>query len=490
MRRALPPALTNYLLLVFAFSQAVLYSSLMPLWEGFDEPWHYGYVQTLASGHLLPVLGQSRLSEEVQESARLAPVSHVVQRNWPELQSFDQYFRLTPEARAAQRRKLEQIPRNSAETAGANYEIQQAPLAYALLAPIGFVLQNASMPVRVLWLRIVNALLCAAGTFAASRYLFKTLGLPAPLAQLGLFCIFACQMYWATTAHIASDGIALVLAIWFFAALADGTQPTQLAIVTALGLLTKAYFLPLAVYSFFFIGWKRIGLVLAIAGPWYARNLILYHNLTGLMMAQIPWYAALTGLTQVPWAHAIPYMLRATLWTGNASFTTFSAFTLNVLIAVLAIAFGAGLLPFSRASARLTGATAIYAAAVIYAVGNDVILQRGASAGAEPWYTLPLLPPILAIALRGVGRARPLRIGFVLLTAWISVATYIFKLIPLYAGYPEGKSTLRGILTWYTTRGPEITGMLRTISLAPPALIYLETFVVATLAVTLAVRLC
>ena len=115
----------------------------MPLWEGFDEPWHYGYVQTLASGHLLPVLGRARFSEEIRQSLLLAPVSHVMQKNWPELQSFDRYFRLTPEARADQRRKLEQIPRDTTESAGVNYEIQQPPLAYAVLAPIGFVLQKS-----------------------------------------------------------------------------------------------------------------------------------------------------------------------------------------------------------------------------------------------------------------------------------------------------------------------------------------------------------
>lgn len=490
MRRALPPALTNCLLLAFAGVQAILYSSLMPLWEGFDEPWHYGYVQTLASGHLLPVLGQTRLSAEVQQSVRLVPVSHVVQRNWPELQTFDQYFRLTPEARADQRRKLEQIPRDTTENAGANYEIQQAPLAYAILAPIGFVLQKASMPVRILWLRIVNALLCAVATFAGARYLFKSLALTDRQCQLGSFCIFACQMYWATTAHIASDGIALSLSIWFFAAIADGTRPTRLAIVTALGLLTKAYFLPLAAYAFFFIGWKRIALVLAIAGPWYARNLFLYHNLTGLLMAGIPWYVALTGLTKVPWAHTIPYMLRATLWTGNNSFTTFNSFTLNLLLTLFAIGCGAGLLPCTRAFARLLGAMAIFSAAVIYVVGNDVILQHGTSAGAEPWYTLPLLPPIVAIAIRGASRFRPLAIGFVLLSAYICIATYLVKLIPLYGGYPEGRSTLRGILTWYATSGRELTGMLSTISLAPPILICLETAAVAGLALTLAVRLC
>ena len=91
------------MLLAFALAQAVLYSSLLPLWEGFDEPWHYGYVQYLSSARSLPVLAETRLSEEVWDSMLLSPVSHVLHGPWPELQTFDVYFQLTPEARARQR---------------------------------------------------------------------------------------------------------------------------------------------------------------------------------------------------------------------------------------------------------------------------------------------------------------------------------------------------------------------------------------------------
>ncbi len=464
------------LICAFAITQAVLYSSLMPLWEGFDEPWHYGYVQYLASTPGLPVLGQTALSKELWNNILNTPVSHVVQHAWPELQTFEQ-------ARAG-----EPHTAGDPDAVHSNYEIQQPPLAYALLAPIGFVLQNAQMPVRILWLRIFNALLCAAGTFTGVLYLLKSLGLSDRLQQLGLFCIFACQVYWAVTVHIANDGIALVLTIWYFAAIADGTRPTRLAIVTALGLVAKAYFLPLAVYAFFFIGWKRTALVLAIAGPWYTRNLFRYHNLSGLLMANIPIREALAALTKVPWTHTIPYMLRATLWTGNNSFTTFSTLTLNALITLIAVSCLVGRVANPRPIVnrpKLLGALAIFTAAVIYVAANDVILLHGTSAGPAPWYTLPLLPPIIAIALQGANRTRLLQIGFVLLSAYICIATYAVKLIPLYGGYPEGRSTLAGLWHWYTTTGPQLI-----FSLAPPTAIYLETAAVTGLAITLAAKLC
>jgi hypothetical protein len=503
------------LLLAFGIAQAVLYSSLLPLWEGFDEPWHYGYVQYLSTARQFPVLGKTRLSQEVWSSMLVSPVSHVVHSAWTELQPFDAYFQLGPDARARERSVLDTLPRNpAAESSHANYEIQQAPLAYAVLAVPDFLLRDVSLPRRILWLRIFNSVVSVVLTFVAAEYLFQMLGLSAPFRALGLFCIFACQMYWATTAHIACDGLALALSIWYFGALAAFSQRPELpgalrlSLAMSLGLLAKAYFLPLAVFAVCLVAWRRIHLLpvfaaipALLAGPWYARNLALYHNLSGLLMssAGISPREALASLFRVHWAQAIPYMLRATLWTGNNSFTNFSTATLNCLLALLA----AGVLMYAVQALRtrkldagefaVIGAAAVLGAAIIYVVGNDVILLHGTSAGASPWYTEPLLPPLLAIALLGMSRmprfGRPVAAGVCLVWMYISIATYLVKLIPLYGGYTAGRSTLREILQWYVSSGAKFTNILSTISLAPPDIIFIETALVTGVAITLGVRL-
>lgn len=69
------------LLVFYGIRNAVLYSSLVPLWEGFGEPFHYGYVESLSVEGRLPVLNQTALSDEIWSSLKLAPVSHVVRRN-------------------------------------------------------------------------------------------------------------------------------------------------------------------------------------------------------------------------------------------------------------------------------------------------------------------------------------------------------------------------------------------------------------------------
>ncbi|MGD1071074.1 MAG: hypothetical protein ABSB15_13120 [Bryobacteraceae bacterium] len=48
--------------------------------------------------------GETRLSVEVWDSMLATPVSHVLHSVWPELQTFDVYFALSPEARARRQR--------------------------------------------------------------------------------------------------------------------------------------------------------------------------------------------------------------------------------------------------------------------------------------------------------------------------------------------------------------------------------------------------
>lgn len=505
----------RYLLFAFAFVHAVLYSSLLPLWEGFDEPWHYGYVQTLASTHQFPVLGKTRLSREVWGSMLSAPASHVVAHAWPELQTFDRYFALSPADRARRRSDLQSIPPadRGVESAHTNYEAQQPPLAYALLVIPDLVLYDEPVPQRVLWLRITCAVIAFLITFYAAISLFRTLHLPACYQALGLFCIFACQMYWATVAHIANDALGLALAIWFLAAGAAFAETPHLsgaiylALATALGLLTKAYFLPLCLLAACLVAWRNVralpafALVAALlAGPWYARNLSLYHNGSGLLMASggaTPG-RVLSSLGSVQWSRAIPYMLRATLWTGNNSFTSFSSLTLNCLLALLAAGVVMYLLQARKnrptaAEWSVIAFLVVYGIAVILVVGNDVIFLNGASAGAAPWYTELLLPPVLAIAFLGLSRTRglglPVSLGILVIWTYLCCATYLVKLIPLYGGYSKGRMTLGDVVRWYQTSLGALTNTLSTISLAPPILIYAETVLLLALAVSLAIRL-
>ncbi len=501
----------QYLLLAFAFANALVYSSLLPLWEGFDEPWHYGYVQSLETGRV-PVLGETRLSREVWDSMLASPASHVVAHAWPELQTFDRYFALDAAARVRMRRGLEAIPRGEARLPDrhTNHEAQQPPLAYALLAAPDLLLSRTSIAVRVLWLRVLASCLAALITFFAATSLFRTLGLSGSYQALALFCIFACQMYWATVAHVANDALGLPLTVWFAAACAAfSAQPRTtgavwLALATSLGLLTKAYFLPLLALGAIVVAYRRVralalfaGIVAVLAGPWYVRNAVVYHNWSGLLMTSggVNSFSSLAG---VEWSRAIPYMLRATLWTGNNSFTSFSSVTLNSLLVLLAVGivlYGVRAIRRGPAAGEwsVLGFLAVLGAAVILVVGNDVVFLKGASAGAAPWYTIVLLAPALGIVflgLSGFGRmGRLTAAAIALVWCYVCITTYAVKLIPLYGGYSKGRMTLKETLEWYVGSHHELMSILSTISLAPPLAIFFGTSVIVSLSIAITVRL-
>lgn len=88
---------------------AVLYASLLPLWEGFDEPFHYGYVQELSDQKQFPQLGRSLLSQDICRSLEIAPQSHVIKQNLPWVTTFDIHFQLMPEERVRRTHELKSL---------------------------------------------------------------------------------------------------------------------------------------------------------------------------------------------------------------------------------------------------------------------------------------------------------------------------------------------------------------------------------------------
>src|SRR5215471_16124199 len=122
-----------YVLLAYVLTNAALYSVLLPLWEGFDEPFHFGYVQFLANGNGFPDPRMSRLSQEVGASLLLAPASLSVQRNLPQVTSYAEFFRRPESARQQTHLELSQIDHGLRWQPSdfVDYEALQAPLAYA-----------------------------------------------------------------------------------------------------------------------------------------------------------------------------------------------------------------------------------------------------------------------------------------------------------------------------------------------------------------------
>ncbi len=504
------------ILIAYGLANAILYSALLPLWEGFDEPFHFGYVQRLANGQGPPDPRTATLSREVANSILLAPAAPPVKHNLPEVTTYSEYFALPQSKRAEIEAQLREIPPDLRWQSSdlLNYEGQHPPLAYLALAAPERLLAHVPLPVRVLILRVIASVVATLLLYAGASKLCSELGLAESYRAATIFCIFSLQMTWATVAHVANDWLAVPLAIWTLTAAigywkAPRTWATAwLAGLTAAGLLTKAYFLalvPLVVVvclarkSLARKKWMDLalaaGIILAVAAPWYIRNAVKYGALSGMQEARAGFgpAAAIQSTVTLDWTATAVASLRSWLWTGNNSFTSFSLVTEAAIIAIWLVAlvlWAAGRHQESERVAALY--VLLFAAALLYATLVSYASSGGIAKAAAPWYSQVLATPLLALAYLGCARRR--RLGgiaaaiLVALFAYVLAATYVAKLIPLYGGYQE-RASLALLWKLYSERLGDLARNLDLLSLAPARVIFALTALVVALAIALAVQL-
>ena len=483
----------RWLLLAYALFNVILYSMLLPLWEGFDEPFHFGYVQNLANRRGLPDPRSSKLSQEVGSSLLLAPASLAVQTNLPEVTSYPEFFSWPESRRQQVHRQLYRIdPALRWQPSGfVNYEAHHAPLAFAALALPERALAKLPLPSRVLALRILAGALGALLLVTGAERLAAQVGIRDPHKDVLIFCALSSQMTWATLAHVANDWLAVPLTIWLLVMLIhydEAPQPRRAvlaSVVLSLGLLTKAYFIAfipvMASVCILRRRWRDLGIslliVLALAGPWYMRNVQRYGTISGMQEARAATdaTAALGTIRIRELPAAIDSYARSALWTANNTFRTFSSHTLT---AVIAVWLAAVLLWVTTRRKRAEGLLVLYAGVFILALAYDTALAfvytHGQATSPSPWYTQVLLVPVLTLGLLGTSRRE--RAGKVvaglmaLLFGYVLVVTYWVKLIPLYSGF-EGRTSLASMAALYGKRLPALMTGLNDVCLAPAAMI-------------------
>ncbi len=507
---------TRRLILLFGLLNASLYAALLPLWEGFDEPFHYAYVESLWQTHRFPALGRSFLTGDVFQSFEFAPMSYIIHSATAQGITYEAWSAL-PQAEKDRRRAQLDALRPAPEGDRPNYEAQHPPLAHMILALIDWPMSGLPLTTRVLILRLFGAVSSILLLWCGAISLCRTLALPPAFANAALFTIFCSQMLYATIAHVANDWLAVGLSAIFLASLAafvaePARRPATLtALWLALGLVTKAYFLAFALVAFIavviLVQRKRTPaanvfpgalIVILIAAPWYVRNLILYGNVVGTREAfdGTGFRQTLAAVPHIDWPASIAFIARGSLWTGNNSFTTFSRLTLNIVLALLflALAVWAARRRAIRPAEQITfAAIAIFSIAVAYHTAAAFAHMKGDSPGASPWYTQVLLAPVLVLAYLGMSRAE--RFGRILaactlaLWTWILFATWTIKLFPMYSGAGAYPMRFREIVNWYAHGAAAHLHDLSLLALAPPTFLYL--FLLLSLAITLvlAVRL-
>jgi len=507
-----------WIFLVLGVANAVLYANLQPLWEGFDEAFHYAFVEHVATRGALPVFGSTHVALDVEESLRLAPAAPPVRVNLPYVMTYSEYFALSDEGRSARRAALWRIPSAWREQvlpgANMNYEAQQAPLAYLVLAPLDALWAGTPLAARVLRLRLVCAITAVLLCFAAALRLAKWLEMDRAATSFMLLLLLSAQMFYGATAHVANDWLSVSLSAWFFAALARyldvpaTSAAFWLGFIAGAGVLTKASFLSwaavgaLAVLASFFNRRARPAHVFAygstlfaLAAPWFARN---YHLYGGLSVMQQTMRGATIGDTvsaalRMPWGETVAAQLRGALWTGNSSFNSFSRLTLNVVLTLLAMAFAAWLVTLRRSRCRpleqwIAIALGVFCLALAYACAVFHV-SRPDLPSLMPWHTVAAFLPLACLLACGLRRSRAwgkwlaatLAAGFV----YLNIATYVLKLIPQYAGCGEGHIRWREFQTCYCAAGDRTMRLLADTALGPAWLIGGLTALVSALALYL-----
>ena len=473
-------------LLAYGLLNATLYTGLLPLWEGFDEPFHYGYVQHLREGRGFLKLGETTLSSEVWASILTAPVSHIVRRNIPETITFGGYFALSGEERSRMRGRLERIdPALAGSRSDAqNYEAHQAPLAYVLLAPFDALWKRLPLPERVRRLRLV----CGWASVALTWLGLLALAREPLWRAIAVFLVFSLQMFYASTAHICNDWLAIPLFTLFLAAVVRGRAVACLALLSA-GLLAKAYFLTLVPIAAMVV-WRQRKTVrvwafaaLLLPAAWYGRNLALYGSLSGMQEARggLPWSKVLEAAPRVPWGATIATSAHAALWAGNNSDISFHRRTIDGMLLLLV----AGAVVFVarrwRSGIWVTATVGLYLAGLAFATVQSFWYTNRLQAAPSPWFIQPIYPAVVCLIVSGLAASgrlgKGIGIAAIWLWAYVICATYWLKLIPLYAGYPSTQAQPAKLFRWYTQEFPA--------ALDTTAMIDSRTVMVLAIAVTL-----
>jgi len=482
-------SVTVLLAVILFLSRGFLHILVVPMWEGFDEPFHYAYVQHIAEHGWLPPLSAPSVSQEILESLQLFPTTYHLSHLTP--MRFKNFWELSPVDRLRSRRSLDSIePASRSQlTHLVNYQTQHPPLYYLLCAPVYLISRHLSLVDRVFILRSLSLLLAAISLplgYLVARRIFKSewaLLIPALMAVFPNYYVFI--------GRVTNDALAVVL----FPALllASGRlhekpgNPGRLLIIgllLALGLLTKFYFVTAVPVLLIALLLKRFQeeistkacalallLVLAptalVAGWWYMRNYVEVGAISGLtqfkMISSLPATAWIEGLPHFRPGEFGRLLFRLHVWAGNWSFLTLSK-TYYQLFEIVYALCGIGVIRVlmkhhpipqitsdqereSRYYLMLSsGFLLSFMASMVFnrlsytVAGIFIDPQMLGGPGSEGWYLHVLLSVeaiLLFLGIHGLVRMRAGRIGPIMLLGLFFIldqAALWGREIPYYAG--------------------------------------------------------
>ena len=470
-------------------ARLAFYSSMLPLWEGYDEWAHFSVVREMAVNHEALIARDAPVPRDVEASFQLAPVPWEMRYLRPPWLTQDAYWALPADMRGRREAAFRAMPRSwSRQTGGGGfltYEALQPPLYYWMMAPAERLLGTSSLAVQVMtlrWLSVLLASLAVPLVFAVGR-----LVLDQRLA-LGCAAIVALMPGVALdVARVGNDGLAIVLfsvlaglAVRLAARGGDLWPAVGLGFILGLGLLTKAYFLT-AIPAFALLWlWElrrargsncsltvaarnreagRAATVLhgllaaaigaAMSGWWYLRNLQVTGTLSGLSESVIIGHAGpvamLRQAVSLNWAKAIDAILFSHLYFGGWSSLTVRSWMYHVFyLFILLAAVGLVWKCLTRQTAALGPLGVLYAAFWAGQCYNVVLLYMSKGlAGSMGWYLDAVVAAEVVLSVAGLRRIlqpKAAVLSGAVLFALLDLYTVHFVAIPYYTGMIRHKA--------------------------------------------------
>ena len=425
---------------------------VLPPFEGFDETAHYSSIREIADTGAIPIFGKSMITSAVAEYRRWGPMpySTVVPFNqnggWT-YQTFaasaeaDDAYRVRYRSPGTARAPYQPTPEH-------NWEAQHPPLYYALVAPIMRATDGWAFNSQFLIVRLVSYLFALTGLviglYATLRF-FRTDGRSRRAFVLGaLLYPFLVPMFVLEFARLGNDSLcALFVGIAWLAllALVDDARrigrAVWLGLALGMGLLTKAFFLPIAsgvcAYLFYRVFASRherplarvqlrqaliVTIVALVTGGWwYAYKFVAFHSITGgeAFIALDAQGGLLTNLAQ---KFSIRYFVRgfaalvaSAYYTSTWSLTRLPEALYIPGLALIAWIAGRCFNRLRHVSLNAQEWAPIWIAApmvggfVYYILAQIALNASGNNVGG--WY-LNILAPVLAV-LFGLGMTEPIR---------------------------------------------------------------------------------
>lgn len=446
----------------------LFYSSMLPLWEGYDEWSHFAVVRAVASGQMLPPR-DAPVPRDVEASMQSAPVPWEMRYLPPPAFSEDDFWKLPAQARAERQAAFRAIPAAWAHETGTGnlkaYEALQPPLYYWLMAPVLRLASGLSLAGQVAVLRWASVLLAslalplvfalALTVFADERAALASAAVVALMPGLAL-----------DVARIGNDSLSMVL-FTFLTLMLRRPEPDdwRMGAVLGLGLLSKVFFLT-AVPAIFLVrgwrSWKALAVAAAISGWWYARNLVTTGTLTGLsesvMLRDLGAWGVLGRASTLNWRTAADSILFSHLYFGGWSSLTVRSWMYHLFYAVALVAAVGLVRRWHERPVQVLAA--VYALFWLGELYNALLewVSKGLP-GSMGWYLYAVVGAEVVLCVAGLMAILPAR-----LRPWAAPAgAVLFALLDLY--------------TVHAVEIPYYTGMIHRKPNGSPGTLHMADFV-------------